>query len=90
MNEEIHEQAVSEAMEAFCCVCKDFDENFVNKIGNIDTEPERERIFLLEEMLRNAHKQFNGSLLDFVSALIGSIDERALIERKKENLKRRE
>lgn len=89
MQEDKRRCAVDNVIDAQERICRDFNEKFGDKIGNIDTEPERERIFILEEMLQNAQKLTNESFLRYTQELIESIDEQELIERKKANMQQR-
>ena len=83
MLEDKRKQAEDAAIENISRVYTNFSEEFASKIGNLDDEPKRDRIFLLEEMLRNTQREMNESLLKYTQELIESIDEKELIERKK-------
>ncbi|MBR1708622.1 MAG: hypothetical protein IJ719_07335 [Clostridia bacterium] len=90
MIEEKRDQAVANAMDAFSKICTDFDEEFSSQIGDLDKEPERDRIFILEDIIRKSQQKSSESLLNYTQELIESIDEEELIRRKKGNMKERE
>ena len=90
MIEEKRDQAVANAMDAFSKICTDFDEEFSSQIGDLDKEPERDRIFILEDIIRRSQQKSSESLLNYTQELIESIDEEELIRRKKGNMKERE
>ena len=83
MLEDKRAQAMTTAQDAMDQICRDFGKEFGEKVGNIDGETERDRIFILEDMLRDTQRRMNGSLLEYTKGLIESIDEKELIERKK-------
>ena len=90
MIEEKRDQAVANAMDTFSKICTDFDEEFSSQIGDLDKEPERDRIFILEDIIRKSQQKSSESLLNYTQELIESIDEEELIRRKKGNMKERE
>ena len=89
MQEDKRRRAVGNVIDTQEWICRDFNDIFGEKIGDIDNEPERERIFILEEMLQNAQKLTNESFLRYTQELIESINEQELIERKKANMQQR-
>ena len=89
MNEEKYHELEAEVSEKFDSIISELSKRFQREIADLDSEPERDRICLLEDMIREARIASDAAYLDFMSNLINSIDEGELIERKKENIKRR-
>ena len=89
MDEEKRKDACTNAKKAFGDICDDYDCKFAERIGNIDAEPERERIFILEEIMGEAMSASNTAWLEYNRGLIQAIDEKELIRRKKANMQER-
>jgi len=85
--EDERQRAEEHAVDGMTQVLKDFNREFGEKIGDLDSDPGQERIFLLEDMLQDAQRQTNSLLLEYTQGLIESIDEKELIRRKKANMK---
>lgn len=89
MNTEEYSKPELEASEKLDSILSTFSNRFRNEISDLDAEPERERICLLEDMIHEARVSSDSVYLEFSSKLIDEIDEEELIARKKSNIKRK-
>ena len=87
MIKECYEQSVEKARDTFGEICTEYGEKFARQVGDIDTTPDRDRIFILEELLDDIRSKSDSTWMDYTRDLVNSIDEKELIARKKENTK---
>lgn len=90
MNKKAAKEAFSKVQERNESAYETFQSEFEKQIASGEPEEGVSRLQLLEKMIHNLNNDINASNMKYVSNMINSIDEDAIIDSKKANSKRKE
>lgn len=84
-----YEETISEAAIHSEELLRKFGNDFMEQIGDTNAEVPKSRISILEELISRLREANDSNILELTGKLIENLDERAIIESKKESTNKR-